>query len=92
MSPALAAKRVAIVAKQLRLHLPKISPRARIGEHVTAAWDLYVDEDGPRDVPASVAVQVMRANGIEIWRWEDDHLVRATPRRRLPVPKLPAGC
>jgi hypothetical protein len=93
VSPALAAKRAAIVAKELRLRLPTISPGARVVEHVTAASSLHVDdEDEVKDVTASVAVQVMRARGIEIWRWEGDHLVRATPKRRLPVPKLPAGC
>jgi hypothetical protein len=92
VSPALAAKRVAIVVKHLRLQLSRLALGVRIEEHVTAASSLYVDEDGPRDAPASVDVQVMRARGIEVWRWEDDHLVRATPRRRLPVPKLPPGC
>ena len=92
VAPALAAKRAAIVAAELRLRLPKLAPGARIDEHVTAAPNLYIDEDGPRDVPAAVDVQVMRADGIDIWRWEGDHLVRATPRRRLPTPKLPPGC
>jgi hypothetical protein len=92
VSPALAAKRAAIVGKALRGRLSKIVPGVRIDEHVTAASNLYIDEGGATDLPASVNVQVMRASGVEIWRWERDHLVRATPRRRLPAPKLPPGC
>ena len=87
VKPALANKRAAIVAKQVRNHVLQSVP---VHERVTGAMRVYDDDDVTGD--ADVLVQVMRARAVEIWKWHDDHLVRATPRRRLPVPKLPPGC
>jgi hypothetical protein len=64
----------------------------RVEEFVTGASRVYADDDFPTEDSTDVFVQVMRGRTVQIWRWEDDHLVRATPRARLPVPKLPPGC
>ena len=86
IKPQLAKDRAALIARRLRK-----TTKVPIVEHVTGATQLYLDDD-IRDPRGDVIVQVMRGGGVEIWKWEDDHLVRATPHARLPVPKLPPGC
>jgi hypothetical protein len=88
VKPAVASRRATAVAKLVRAH---VLQSVKIQERVTGASQVYSDDD-VTDSAADVLVQVMRARGVEIWTWEDDRLVRATPRRRLPVPKLPPGC
>ena len=89
--PALAKKRAALVAKHLRAYLSKVRPDIRIDEQVTGASELYVDDE-VSSTDDHVLIQVMRARDVEIWRWENDQLVRATPRARLVPAKLPPGC
>lgn len=86
VKPALAARRAALIAKQIRM-----TTKATVNERVTGATQLYVDDD-VADPDGDVVVQVMRGGDVDLWKWRDDQLVRATPRARMPVPKRPAGC
>lgn len=79
------AKQAARVVRHLRGYVA-----AQVDSHVTGAPRLYDDEGD--DPAGDVILQVMRAGDVDVWRWHDDQLVRATPRVRLESPKLPAGC
>jgi hypothetical protein len=82
----MAVNRAALIARRLRT-----TSKVSIVERVSAAPQLYLDDE-IRDPRGDVIVQVMRGGGVQIWTWQNDQLVRATPRERMPVPKLPAGC
>ncbi len=80
--------RAALLAKHVRSF-------ARAGVQVvelSTTRAVYEDPDLGPDRGETGFVQVLRAQGIDVWRWETDHLVRATPRKRLEPAPRPAGC
>lgn len=70
----LATQRARALAAQLRTS-------ARVEVLATTAQKVFVDEPG--DPAGQAYVQVLRARGIDVYRWDNDHLVRATPRAEL---------
>jgi len=87
---ALAKKRVARICKSLRASAGKI----KVVELATSTPQLYVDQFGrARETSHGTGIiQVLRANGVEIWRWENDHLARVTKSRIVEDRPLPDGC
>lgn len=87
---ALARQRATRLCKSVRSSAGKI----QIVELSASKPQLYGRDSGkPREPTHGTGViQVMRAKGIEIYRWQDDQLVRATPSRVVESRPLPDGC
>jgi hypothetical protein len=91
----LAGKRASAVGAFLRGYLPKVRPNVAVVELATTAARVYEDADPRRgpESPSDAVVQVIRVRGVDVWRWTGDHLVRATPQRKLQYsPLLPREC
>lgn len=87
---ALAKKRAARICKTLKASAGKI----KIVEQGSSNPQLYVDQYGRarETVHGTGVIQVLRAAGVDIWRWDGNQLARVTKSRIVEGRPLPEGC
>ena len=87
---ALAKQRAARLCKSVRSSAGKVS----VVELATSNRQVYVEpahKSHETDHNTGV-IQVLRAKGIDIYRWQNDQLARATKKRVIESRPLPTGC
>lgn len=92
-SAVLANQRAGDLCKPLRAGLGR--SKVEILDHGTTRPAFYKDDHTGRGRPTDHGigvVQVMRARGVEVWRWQQDRLVRIAKPRILESRPLPTGC
>ena len=87
---ALAKQRAARLCKSVRSSAGKV----QVVELATSNQQLYTVPvfKGTETDHGTGVIQVLRARGIEIYRWQNDQLARATKSRVLESRPLPTGC
>jgi hypothetical protein len=87
---ALAKQRAARLCKSVRSSAGKV----QVVELATSNRQLYVEPayKGTQTEHGTAVIQVLRARGIDVYRWQTDQLARATKSRVLESRPLPTGC